>query len=300
MNPIHLLRVLIKMVRFVFMNRLRSILYKLRQSKKYSASNPANFEEVWSFNATGIQLISFILLVFLVVGFLLSFLIIKGPFSPYLSKNDVSIERKKLESQHRDILKLKNRIEQQEAYFGTIKTILSGETIEDSLDQNIPEVQTISPVDIQTDFTDNQSKLAEKVKDDVRTNSKKKSRALQYFVEPVKGVVSQNFDLINHPAVDIVTTKDKNVLACLSGTVIYSGFTQKDGFVLIIDHANGFISVYKHNKTILKKMGSKVQMSDPIAIVGNTGENSSGPHLHFELWYNQSVVNPEDYMKFER
>lgn len=288
------------MVRFVFMNRLRSILYKLRQSKKYSASNPDNFEEVWSFNATGIQLISFILLMILVVGFLVSLLFIKGPFSSYLSRNDVSIERKKLESQHKDILKLKNRIEGQEAYIETIKTILSGETIEDSLDQNVPEVQTISPADIETGYTDNQSKLAEKVKDDLRTNSKKRRTTLQYFVEPVMGVVSQKFDRINHPAVDIVTTKDKNVLACLSGTVIYSGFTQKDGFVLIIDHANGFVSVYKHNKTVLKKTGSKVQMSDPIAIVGNSGENTNGPHLHFELWYNQSVVNPEDYMKFER
>lgn len=282
------------------MNRLRSILYKLRQSKKYSASNPDNFEEVWSFNATGIQLISFILLMILVVGFLVSLLFIKGPFSSYLSRNDVSIERKKLESQHKDILKLKNRIEGQEAYIETIKTILSGETIEDSLDQNVPEVQTISPADIETGYTDNQSKLAEKVKDDLRTNSKKRRTTLQYFVEPVIGVVSQKFDRINHPAVDIVTTKDKNVLACLSGTVIYSGFTQKDGFVLIIDHANGFVSVYKHNKTVLKKTGSKVQMSDPIAIVGNSGENTNGPHLHFELWYNQSVVNPEDYMKFER
>lgn len=282
------------------MNRLRSILYKLRQSKKYSASNPDNFEEVWSFNATGIQLISFILLMILVVGFLVSLLFIKGPFSSYLSRNDVSIERKKLESQHKDILKLKNRIEGQEAYIETIKTILSGETIEDSLDQNVPEVQTISPADIETGYTDNQSKLAEKVKDDLRTNSKKRRTTLQYFVEPVMGVVSQKFDRINHPAVDIVTTKDKNVLACLSGTVIYSGFTQKDGFVLIIDHANGFVSVYKHNKTVLKKTGSKVQMSDPIAIVGNSGENTNGPHLHFELWYNQSVVNPEDYMKFER
>lgn len=282
------------------MNRIRSILNNLRQSKKYSASNPTNFEEIWSFNATGIQLISLVALVFIIVGILVSLLIFKGPFSSYFSKNDITIERKKLESQHRDILKLNNKIEEQEAYIASIKRILSGEIIEDSLDENVPEVQTISPADIETELTENQTKLSDKVKDDLRTNTKKKSAVLQYFVEPVKGVVSQKFDLIKHPAVDIVTSRDKNVLACLSGTVIYSGFTQKDGFVIIIDHANGFISVYKHNKTILKKMGAKVQMSDPIAIVGNTGENSTGPHLHFELWYNQSVVNPEDYMKFEK
>ena len=88
-------------------------------------------------------------------------------------------------------------------------------------------------------------------------------------------------------------------MACLAGTVVYSGYTQKDGFILIVDHANGYLSVYKHNKTVLKKTGNRVQMNDPIAIAGNSGENSTGPHLHFELWYNQSAVNPEDYMRFK-
>jgi murein DD-endopeptidase MepM/ murein hydrolase activator NlpD len=112
-------------------------------------------------------------------------------------------------------------------------------------------------------------------------------------------VVSQGFDLKEHPAIDIVVPKDKTILACLAGTVVYSGYTQKDGFILILDHANGYLSVYKHNKTVLKKTGSRVQMNDPIAIAGNSGENSTGPHLHFELWYNQSAVNPEDYMRFK-
>lgn len=280
------------------MNRIKSIFQRLRLSKKYSASNPANFEEIWSFNATGIQLISFIALVVISSGILFSILVVKGPLSSYFSKNDVSIERKKLEDQHLEILKLNKQISEQEAYIETIKVILYGNVIEDSLDENFPETQTINPAEINTDPTENETKLSEKVKGDLRTNTRKKQKSLQYFVEPVTGVVSQHFDLEKHPAVDIVTAKDKSVVACLSGTVIYSGFTQKDGFVIILDHSNGFISVYKHTKTILKKTGVKVQMNDPIAIVGNSGENSSGPHLHFELWYNQSVVNPEDYMQF--
>lgn len=266
---------------------------------KYSASNPNNFEEAWSFNATGIQLISVIILFVIIIGVLFSLVIMRSPFSSYVSKNDVTIERKKLEDQYREITKLNKKVKDQELYISTVKRILSGEVILDSLDENVPEISSIIPSEIDTEPTENEKVLSEKVKDDLRTNvKKKKDLTVQYFVEPVKGVVSQKFDLINHPGVDIVTSKDKNVIACLSGTVIYSGYTQKDGFVLIIDHANGYISVYKHNKTILKKAGSKVQMSDPIAIVGNSGENTTGPHLHFELWYNQSVVNPEDYMKF--
>jgi murein DD-endopeptidase MepM/ murein hydrolase activator NlpD len=296
-----LLHVKGKMVRFVSMNKLKFWFQKLREPVKYSASNPTNFEEAWSFSATGIQLISVIILFVIIIGVVFSLLIMRSPFSSYVSKNDVSIERKKLEDQYRQISKLNKKVKDQEMYISSVKRILSGELILDSLDEDVPEISTIIPSDIETEPTENEKVLSNKVKDDLRTNVKKKKDSnVQYFVEPVKGIVSQKFDLQSHPGVDIVTSKDKNVIACLSGTVIYSGYTQKDGFVMIIDHANGYISVYKHNKTILKKAGSKVQMSDPIAIVGNSGENTTGPHLHFELWYNQSVVNPEDYMRFTK
>jgi murein DD-endopeptidase MepM/ murein hydrolase activator NlpD len=281
------------------MNRIKALITRLRQTVKYSASDPSNFEEFWSFQANGVQLISLIAIFILIIGILFSFLISRSPLSSYVNKNDVTIERKKLEDQYRQLTVLKKKVQDQENYIASIKTILSGEVIVDSLDERVPDVTQISTQNINTEPTENEKALSEKVKDDLRTNNKKKKGAeIQYFATPVKGVVSQHFNLTDHPAVDIVTAKDRNVVACLSGTVIYSGFTQKDGFVLIIDHTNGYLSVYKHNKTVLKKAGTKVQMNDPIAIVGNSGENSTGPHLHFELWYNQSVVDPEDYMSF--
>jgi murein DD-endopeptidase MepM/ murein hydrolase activator NlpD len=282
------------------MNRVKAFFQRLQQPVKYSASNPLNFEEVWSFQATGIQLISLIVVFILVIGILFSLLINRSPFSSYVNKNDVTIERKKLEDQYRQLSILKKKVQDQETYIASIKRILSGEVIVDSLDETIPDVAQIAPQDIKTEPTENEKVLSEKVKDDLRTNiKKKKGSEIQYFAAPVHGVVSQRFDLSDHQGIDIVTAKDRNVVACLSGTIVFSGFTQKDGFVLIIDHANGYVSVYKHNKTVLKKAGSRVQMNDPIAIVGNSGENSNGPHLHFELWYNQSVVNPEDYMDFK-
>lgn len=283
------------------MGSIRKLLNKLKRSKKIAVFNTTNFEETWSVNATGIQLISFLILFVLLIGGIFTFLAVSGPFASYFSQNDVTIERKKLEKQHKEILVLNKRIDEQEQYMQSIKMILSGETIKDSLNDNMPDVQQISSADIHTEPTKNEELLSQEVKDDLRTNSKKKRNAtIQFFVHPVSGIVSQKFNLIDHKAVDVVTAKDENVLACLSGTVIFSGYTAKDGFVIILDHANGYISVYKHNKTVLKKTGAKVQMSDPIAIVGNTGENSTGPHLHFELWYNQSAVNPEDYMNFTK
>ena len=92
--------------------------------------------------------------------------------------------------------------------------------------------------------------------------------------------------------------KDTPIKTVADGIVIFTGFTADTGYVIIIEHSNGYLSVYKHNKALLKKVGSKVFMNDPIAIVGNTGENSTGPHLHFELWYQQHPVDPKDYMKF--
>jgi murein DD-endopeptidase MepM/ murein hydrolase activator NlpD len=282
------------------MNRIKTILNNLRLSNKYAISNPINFEEKWSFNATGIQLISLISIGCLLIGVLFTLFVLKGPFSSYFTKNDITLDRNNLENQHRKIVSLNKRIDEQDAYIASIKRIISGDIIADSLDQKIPEGQTQNTSKIQTERSENEAKLSAKVKDDLRTNPKRKKQStIHYFVEPVNGFISQDFNVDNHPGIDIVAAKDKTILACLSGTVIYSGYTQKDGYVLILDHANGYISVYKHTKTVLKKLGSKVQMSDPIAIVGNTGENTSGPHLHFELWYNQSAVNPKDYMNFK-
>ncbi len=280
------------------MRKIRHFLKVLQQPKKYAASNPSNFEETWSFTATGTQIISLLVLFLLIFGVLFSLLVIKGPFSGYFTKNDKTIERKKLEKQYVELEDLRKKVQSQENYIISIHTILSGNTVKDTLSKDSPEVQSFDMSKVDPNSTENEEQLAEKVKENLRTHTKKKKSIVQSFALPVKGVISQTFDRQNHPGIDIVTTKDRNVLACLSGTVIYSGYTQKDGYILILDHANGYLSVYKHNKTNLKQVGTKVQMNDPIAIVGTTGENSSGPHLHFELWYNQNAVNPEDYLDF--
>ena len=82
------------------------------------------------------------------------------------------------------------------------------------------------------------------------------------------------------------------------GTVIYTGFDPNHGNVIQLQHKNGFISVYKHNELLLKEVGDHVVAGEAIALVGNTGELSTGPHLHFELWYKGNPVNPEEYIAF--
>ena len=103
---------------------------------------------------------------------------------------------------------------------------------------------------------------------------------------------------VHHYGVDLAAAPKESVLATLDGTVIYTGFDPNHGNVIQLQHKNGFISVYKHNELLLKEVGDHVVAGEAIALVGNTGELSTGPHLHFELWYKGNPVNPEEYYSF--
>ena len=163
----------------------------------------------------------------------------------------------------------------------------------------ITEIHQIDINKVKENQTKAESQLSKEVRNDIATPKDTES-SIKFFGSPVLGVISQEFKAPNHPGIDIVTNKNETVKACLGGTVIYAGYTRKDGHIIIIAHAGDYLSVYKHNKTLLKKVGQKIQLGDPIAVVGNTGENTDGPHLHFELWYKQSPVNPKTYMQFTR
>ena len=280
------------------MNFVRKIYAGLRKTLKFSISDPVSFKEVWSVNSNRIRVISLLLLFIVGCGLLISSLF--GTFSGgYFGNEDVSIERDDLEVQNKKIIALTEQLEAQENYILSIKRILNGEVPIDTPLDSVPPSETIDIDSLNTDPTSSENELSDKIKEDMLTLSEE-NRALTYFGSPVLGVISQGFDKKTHPGIDVVTEKDNAIKACLAGTVIYSGYTRKDGYILLIDHGNNFISVYKHNKRVLKNTGAKVKMGDPIAIVGNTGENTDGPHLHFELWYDQVPVNPKDYIRFTR
>ncbi len=119
------------------------------------------------------------------------------------------------------------------------------------------------------------------------------------IVRPVKGIVSDEFDYNKgHFGIDIVANKNTPIKTILDGRVILSSYTIKEGYVLAVAHENGLISIYKHNTEVLRKVGNLVKAGEVVARLGNTGEKSSGPHLHFELWYNGVPVDPKDYIDF--
>lgn len=120
-----------------------------------------------------------------------------------------------------------------------------------------------------------------------------------YFFTPLKGTITSEFESKKkHFGVDVVSSPNEAIKSTLDGTVIISDWTTETGYVIGIQHSNNLFSFYKHNSALLKKPGEYVKAGDVIAIIGNTGEFTTGPHLHFELWYNGTAVNPVDYISF--
>ncbi|MBN1597292.1 MAG: M23 family metallopeptidase [Bacteroidales bacterium] len=120
-----------------------------------------------------------------------------------------------------------------------------------------------------------------------------------HFFPPVKGLVTNSFNSVaNHYGTDVVAGTNEIVKATLEGTVTMATWTLETGWVIQVQHENNMLSVYKHNAELLKRVGDFVKAGEPIAVVGNSGELTTGPHLHFELWYNGIPLNPEDYISF--
>ncbi len=274
----------------------KRIVKALGKNLKFSISNPTSFREIWSFNSNGVRVISLLLLVIVATSFAIAYFF----GARFFSAETKTIEREKLEAQTLAIDSLSNQLEAQENYILAIRKMLSGELPIASTLDSIPDLKKdidLSKINTQQSYEEVQ--ISERVKADLMTQNAQKESNIPYFGNPVTGVISQGFDRKGHHAIDIVTEKNMAVKACLAGTVIYAAYTRRDGYIIVIDHGNKFLSIYKHNKRILKKTGLKVKLGDPIAIVGDTGENSDGPHLHFELWLDQQPVDPIKYMDFK-
>ena len=284
------------------MNFFKKIFSNLSEDVKFSISNPDSFKENWSVTSNGVRVLSLILVFFILFGLLIALLLRSSFMSGYLSENDTSIERNQLEEQSEKILELEKRVLTQENYILNVQYIISGRVPVSTEIDSVQKIRdTISSPDFNVKLTEEEKKINRKVKEDMTTKitTGKKTPSV-YYGSPVLGVVSQKFDPDNHFGIDVVTKKNEVVKACLAGTIIYAGYTHKDGYIILIEHKNDIVSVYRHNQRVLKKTGATVKLGDPIAIVGNTGENTDGPHLHFELWQNQVPVNPTDFIRFTR
>lgn len=200
---------------------------------------------------------------------------------------------------------LENILKTQEAYYSNIKNILQGNDSPNEKDQkrlrkeNVVSVDTknldkINKVDsaFRQEFEGTDQQL------DISQPVEKQLKHIVFF-PPVEGVITKKFDVkAKHSAVDIAAKKDEPIKATADGTVILASWTQDSGNVIGIQHKSQLISFYKHNSVLLKEVGDYVKAGEPVAIIGNSGEQTDGPHLHFEIWYSGDPVNPESFVQF--
>ena len=275
---------------------------RIRFKYKLSFINENTLEEVWSFRLSQLSVfISLGVFAFSLVAFT-AFIIIMTPIRNYLPGYlDVEVRKEIVQNALRAD-SLERMIEIQNLYLKNVTGIISG-TIE--LD-SIREIDSLARVD--ADFEIPRSPEEEEYVKNFEQEEKYNLTVLNtnplpmdglFFYKPVNGVISSHYKAdIHHFGVDIAAASKESVLATLDGTVMYAGYDPNQGNVIQLQHKNGFVSVYKHNELLLKEPGEQVVAGEAIALVGNTGKLSTGPHLHFELWYNGKPVNPEDFIVF--
>lgn len=198
---------------------------------------------------------------------------------------------------------LKNRLAILENYTSSIKSVLTGDlTSNDIIDSIQDSAKRIQIDESALGASKEDSIFREKIesRDRFPLSDESQEKLKIVFFAPISGNISQLFNSENkHFAIDVVAKIGTPVKAAADGTVIFSEWTTETGYVIILKHANNFISVYKHNGTLLKKQGDLVQSGEAIASIGSSGELTTGPHLHFELWSDGYAVNPSNYIDFE-
>jgi murein DD-endopeptidase MepM/ murein hydrolase activator NlpD len=202
---------------------------------------------------------------------------------------------------------LEKQINMRDDYIKNIRLILKGKRTYSYINKTDSSL-TVPKITLKKEKFD--SVLNEQIKDEERydvipdTDTPKKNNVdfelnKMHIYCPLKGNVTNLFNARGyHYGVDIVSNLNEPILSVLDGTVIMAGWTLEAGYVILIQHGNNIISIYKHNSQLLKQMGDRVLAGEAIAIIGNTGELTTGPHLHFELWHNGKPLNPRDYIVF--
>lgn len=282
------------------MKKIREIINKWREKYKLTYTHADTFNVKWSAHLSFFNILSLILLYTLIIGISVYFLILYTPLKKFIF-NDVSIYElnEKLEENTKALNKVEKKLNANTKYTNNLKNIFTGENLVDSnLFKQMDTLEGIVSVEFENSVADSLLRL--KIEsENTNTTSDKIEFQSDFFISPVNGKISKSMNVkIKHYGVDIVTAENEPIKAVLEGLVLFSGWTDKTGYVLILQHPNNLVSAYKHCATVLKNEGDFVEAGDPIGIVGNTGEFTDGPHLHFELWQNGIALNPQEFISF--
>ena len=185
-------------------------------------------------------------------------------------------------------------------YTKNLKKVLSDSVSNDIVQDLFEDDFMVKEFDFQPSGEDSILRAEVEAEESISLNSNLKEKKLSsFFIKPVNGLITEGFNKkIGHFGIDVVSKKGAFISSIDDGMVLFSSWTHEFGYVLIIKHQNSFISFYKHNSEVFKSKGDYVKSGETIAIIGNSGKYSTGPHLHFELWKGSSPVNPMNYILF--
>lgn len=277
----------------------KKLIKRLSKRVQIIFRNKRDFKDISLFEFSNLSLISYITIFFILtfsISFFLSTTILKSFFDPRFLEQKANEELIRL-SNSIDSLSLQAEIKDQ--YIENIMIILNGG--ENKNNEVNLSGKTFKPKDLTNDYSVIDSFFRKEFENTISSSNLIGNESVNQdflLISPVSsGIVLSVYDPINnHFGVDFVCKKEEPIKATFDGTVLMSSWTKDSGYVISIIHPNNLISVYKHNSKVFVKTGQSVSTGDVISIIGDTGEFSSGPHLHFELWMDGKSINPSEFI----
>ena len=279
----------------------KKVIRRLKLKFRFIVINEDTFEEHFSFRLSSLNIITSIGLLILFVAVFVGSVIVFTPLKQYIPGYSDITTRKNAAYAVFEADSLSREIKIRDQYLENLKLVLSGEISSDSI-QDI-SIENIQIDQIKDERSEEDSIMRLSIEEQERyalhSGDSDVEDKVYFFFTPVKGTVVSIFDSKKrHFGVDVVTKEDEPINAVLGGTIVMADYTTQSGYVVQIQHRNNLVSVYKHCSAVLKQVGEKVTAGDPIAVVGNTGEQTTGPHLHFELWENGVPMDPQKHIIF--
>ena len=261
---------------------------KLKYKYKLSVINETSYEEVLNFRLSQLHVLMALSVLAVILVTLTILLIAFTDLREFIPGYPDGNMRQMIAGNAIRVDSLEHELMKRDRFLTSIQLVLNGgdttqvqQMRNDSLKAGYDTVQ-FKLSEQESDF---RAEIEEKERFNLGFGIKEQNKDYYHFFPPVEGMITQSFDeKKRHYGTDIVAKANAKVAAVLDGVVVFTDWTIKTGYVIQVQHANDLLSVYKHNSTLLKKQGDYVRAGEVLGVVGNTGEESSGPHLHFELW----------------
>lgn len=280
----------------------KSVFKKLFNQYRVTVISEDTFEDKFYFTISRTTIILASILSILFVSISTYFIISNTPIKEFIPGYPSNKMRIEAISNALKIDSITVKINKQQRYLQAIKSALSGNIKAEEISALITEnSQKRLEAPVKTSQEDSLLRLIIADEDKYNIISDEEKKPLFILFTPAKGIVSEKFNIDQkHFAVDIALEENTPIKSAAQGTVIFSEWTAETGYVIILEHPYGLLSVYKHNASLLKEQGESVEAGEVIASAGNTGEFSTGFHLHFELWTDGYPVDPEKFIDFSK